>query len=114
MHIEVPRVPQDVLSAPQSPKGEPASEQIREQVEAVQALQIERQGVLNSKLSVKQIDKASQQLIDRAIEQFGLSARAYYRILKLARSIADLAGSQWIMQNYLAQAVQLRSFDRRN
>ncbi len=80
MHIEVPRVPQEVLSVP-SPKDEPTSEQIRQQVEEIQALQIERQGVLNSKLSVKQIDqicvldKGSQQLIDRAMNQLGLSAR---------------------------------------
>ncbi len=117
MHIEVPRVPQDVLSAP-SPEHEPTSEQIRKQVEAVQALQLERQGVLNSKLSVKQIDeicaldKSSQQLIDRAMNQLGLSARGYHRILKLARSIADLSASEAIGQIHLAQAIQLRSLDR--
>ncbi len=117
MHIEVPRVPQDVLSAP-SPKVESTSEQIREQIEAVQALQIDRQGVLNSKLSVKQIDQicaldtASQQLIDRAMNQLGLSARGYYRILKLARSIADLQRSENINKLHLGQAIQLRSLDR--
>lgn len=117
MHIEVPRVPQDVLSAP-SPIDEPTSEQIRKQVEAVQALQIKRQGVLNSKLTVKQIDevcaldKSSQQLIDRAMKQLGLSARAYHRILKLARSIADLQNGERISEQHLAQAIQLRSLDR--
>jgi magnesium chelatase family protein len=118
MHIEVPRVPQDVLSAP-SPKDEPGSEQIREQVKAVQAIQIERQGVLNSKLSVKQIDKicaldySSQRLLDRAMNQLGLSARGYHRILKLARSIADLQGSENISELHLGQAIQLRSLDRK-
>lgn len=117
IHVEVPRVPQEVLSAP-SLKNEPSSEQIREQVEAVQARQIERQGVLNSKLSVKQIDEvcaldnSSQQLIDRAMTQLGLSARGYHRILKLARSIADLSASKEIGQMHLAQAIQLRSLDR--
>ncbi len=117
MHIEVPRVPQEVLTAP-SPKDEPTSEQIRREVETIQVLQIERQGVLNSNLSVKQIDqicaldKASQQLIDRAMNQLGLSARGYHRILKLARSIADLQRSENISELHLGQAIQLRSLDR--
>jgi magnesium chelatase family protein len=117
MHIEVPRVPQEVLSAP-SPEDEATSEQIRQKVEAVQALQIERQGVLNSKLSVKQIDqicaldKASQHLIDRAMNQLGLSTRGYHRVLKLARSIADFQGSTNISELHLGQAIQLRSLDR--
>ncbi|RLD06309.1 MAG: hypothetical protein DRI65_07080 [Chloroflexota bacterium] len=117
MHIEVPRVPQEILTAP-SPRDEPTSEQIRKQVEAVQALQVARQGVLNSKLGVKQIDeicvldKASQQLINRAMNQLGLSARGYHRILKLARSIADLSASEAIGQMHLAQAIQFRSLDR--
>jgi magnesium chelatase family protein len=118
MHVEVPRVPQDVLAAP-SPKDELSSEQIREEVEAVQELQIERQGVLNSKLSVKQIDqlcvldKSSQRLIDHAMNRLGLSARGYHRILKLARSIADLQSSESISELHLGQAIQLRSLDRR-
>ena len=117
MHIEVPRVPQNVLSAP-SLNDEPTSEQIRNKVEAVHALQIERQGVLNSKLSVKQIDqvcalnRASQKLIDRAMIQLGLSARGYHRILKLARSIADIQRSKNINELHLGQAIQLRSLDR--
>jgi len=118
MHIEVPRVPQEVLSAP-VPQNEPGSEQAREQVETLQALQIERQDVLNSKLTVKQIDqvcaldKSSRQLIDSAMNQLGLSARAYHRILKLARSIADLQDSERISELHLAQAIQLRTLDRR-
>ena len=117
MHIEVPRVPQEVLSAP-VPEGEPTSEQVRARIEAVHAIQIQRQGVLNSKLGVKQVDEvcalgtSSQQLIDRAINQLGLSARAYHRILKLARSIADLDSSERIGQLHLSQAIQLRSLDR--
>ena len=118
IHVEVPRVPQALLTAP-TPKKELASEDIRAQVEAVQSTQTKRQGVLNSKLSVKQIDQlcvldtASQQLIDRAMEQLGLSARGYHRILKLARTIADLQESEHINQQHLAQAIQLRSLDRR-
>ena len=118
IHVEVPRVPQTVLTAP-TPENEPTSEDIRAQVEVVQVRQIKRQGVLNSTLSVKQIDQlcvldsASQQLIDHAMEQLGLSARGYHRILKLARTIADLQASEQINQQHLAQAIQLRSLDRR-
>ncbi|MEE9446944.1 MAG: YifB family Mg chelatase-like AAA ATPase [Arenicellales bacterium] len=117
MHIEVPRVPQTVLSAP-SPEDEPNSAQIRDEIEAVQAQQLERQACLNSALSVKQIDEfcrldeASQQLIDTAMLRLGLSARGYHRILKLARSIADLEGAEQIQQTHLGQAIQLRSLDR--
>lgn len=117
MHIEVPRVPQDVLSGPRS-EDEPGSQQIRQWVEDVHAMQIDRQGVLNSKLSVTQIDevcsldKASQHLINRAMRQLGLSARGYHRILKLARSIADIQHSKHISELHLGQAIQLRSLDR--
>ncbi len=117
MHIEVPRVPQEVLSAP-GPKDERTSSQIRNKVTAVQAKQTKRQGCLNSKLTPKQIDKIcaldkpAQQLIDTAMNRLGLSARGYHRILKLARSIADLACSEHITQAQLGQAIQLRSLDR--
>jgi magnesium chelatase family protein len=117
MHIEVPRVPQDVLSAP-SPKDEVNSGQIRENVAASRAGQLARQNCLNSELTPKQIDEIcaldadAQQLIDTAMSRLGLSARGYHRILKLARSIADLAHSEGIEQMHLGQAIQLRNLDR--
>ena len=117
MHIEVPRVPQDVLSAP-SPKDALSSEQIRELVIKAQLIQLKRQGCLNSKLETKQIDEVcalddnSQKLIDTAMLRLGLSARGYHRILKLARSISDLGSSDHVQQTHLAQAIQLRSLDR--
>ncbi len=117
MHIEVPRVPQEILTAP-SPKDEPSSERIRQKIHQVQGVQMKRQGCLNSKLEVKQVDEfcqldeSSQQLIDTAMKRLGLSARAYHRILKLARSIADLEGLEAIQQANLGEAIQLRSWDR--
>ena len=117
MHIEVPRVPQELLVAPRC-KDEMTSNQIRQQVEEAQQKQTDRQGCLNSKLSPKQVDKHcaldadSQKLINTAMLRLGLSARGYHRILKLARSIADLSGVDSIQQTHLAQAIQLRSFDR--
>jgi magnesium chelatase family protein len=117
MHVEVPRVPQEILTAP-GPKDELSSDEIRRRVEKVQSLQTSRQGCLNSKLSPRQIDEIcalnseSQNLINTAMLKLGLSARGYHRILKLARSIADLTKSDQIQKLHLAQAIQLRNLDR--
>jgi magnesium chelatase family protein len=117
MHIEVPRVPQELLTAP-SPEDEPTSDKIRKRVAEAQKNQTNRQGYLNSKLSPKQVDEfcvlgsESQNLINSAMLKLGISARGYHRILKLARSIADLDKSDQIQQLHLAQAIQLRNLDR--
>jgi magnesium chelatase family protein len=111
IRIEVPALPEAELMA--APDGE-ASPVIRERVEASRKRQIDRQGKSNAELSGKAIDRycapdaAGETLLKQAISRLSLSARAYHRILKLARSIADLEGASNIAPPHLAEAIQYR------
>jgi len=114
LHIEVPALKEDELTA--SHAGE-ASTSIRERVERARKIQIERQGKANFLLGSKEVDKfcapddAGMALLKQAISRLSLSARAYHRILKVARSIADLAGVDMIKSVHIAEAVQYRRFE---
>src|SRR5688500_17488544 len=116
IHIEVPRVEYEKLSDQRL--GE-TSLAIRARVERARKVQRERfrevKGVAcNAEMRPAEIrqycelDAAGQALIKAAMRQMHLSARAYHRILKLARTIADLAGSERIEAAHLAEAVQYR------
>jgi magnesium chelatase family protein len=116
IHVEVPRVEYEKLSDNRA--GE-TSAAIRARVEAARRRQRERfahtEGVTcNSEMRPAEIrdhcelDAAGQSLIKAAMRQLNLSARAYHRILKLSRTIADLAGSERIEAAHLAEAVQYR------
>jgi len=113
LHIEVPALPEDELTSRNTSE---ASVQIRERVERARKIQIERQGKANFLLGTKEIDKycltdnAGMTLLKQAISRLNLSARAYHRILKVARSIADLAGESVIKPAHIAEAVQYRRF----
>jgi magnesium chelatase family protein len=116
MQIEVPAVPQQELMK-QQVAGE-KSNAIRQRVEKAHRIQLERQGKTNSRLSVKEIDRfcaldnASENLLKQAISRLNLSARAYHRILKVARTIADLAGVEKISNQHIAEAIQYRRLDK--
>ena len=120
LHIELQPVPFEKLSGKRS--GE-KSKEIRKRVMAARYLQSERYSSrndvhYNAQMNVKQIrqycqiDKASQQLLKHAMQHLNLSARAYDRILKVARTISDLANSDHILPEHIAEAIQYRSLDR--
>jgi magnesium chelatase family protein len=95
-----------------------SSTKIRARVTRVWALQIGRSGVRNAHLAGKQFDavcnvgKTCWTLLERAAEQFNLSARAHQRVLRVARTIADLGGNLEIVPNHVAEALSLRCLDR--
>ncbi len=116
MQIEVSSLPQEELMQAQ-PMGEKSST-IRERVEEAYQLQCNRQGKTNSRLTVKEIDQlcvldtTSKNLLKQAINRLSLSARAYHRILKLARTIADLGNVEKINNQHIAEAIQYRKLDK--
>ncbi len=117
MQIEVPAVPQQELMK-QQVSGEKSSVIVTRVTESHQR-QLNRQGKTNSRLSVKEIDRycaldtTSETLLTQAINRLNLSARAYHRILKVARTIADLSGAENINNQHIAEAIQYRRLDKR-
>jgi magnesium chelatase family protein len=115
IHIEVPRVEYEKLSDDRL--GEP-SVTIRARVEAARARQMRRFAgtplLSNADMGPAevreycQVDEAGRSLLRAAMKQLQMSARAYHRILKLARTIADLAGTEEIQTAHLAEAIQYR------
>jgi magnesium chelatase family protein len=87
-------------------------------VAAARALQMRRQGKLNARLTVSEmkwvcgLQRDSRILLGTAVSRLGLSARACHRVLKLARTCADLAGAPDIRRIDVAEAVQLRALDK--
>lgn len=120
LHVEVPAVS---LAELRSSAGE-GTESVARRVAEARALQNERFGPqattpTNSAMTPEQlrrfcaVDAAGRGLLDTAFERLGLSARALDRVLKVARTIADLNGSDAVRSAHLAEAIQYRSLDRR-
>ena len=120
IHIEVTPVPFDKLS--DETKGE-SSVDIRKRVTKAREVQVERfreseKTNYNAQMGVKQIrkycamDESSKALLKNAMERLNLSARAYDRILKVSRTIADLEGAETVNCTHISEAIQYRSLDR--
>jgi magnesium chelatase family protein len=116
MHVEVPRQPPDPDW--QGDNHNESSAQVARRVALAIERQLDRQGRRNHALDVSQLakhsrpDQAGRQLLHRAIERLGLSMRAYHRILKVARTIADLDDSDGIHANHISEAIGYRRLDR--
>jgi len=122
IHVEVVPVPfRELADARESEQ----SEKVRERVTATRQIQEkryeEKKGIhCNAQITSKmlreicKIDQVGQALLKTAMEKLNLSARAYDRILKVARTIADLESSKDIKPEHLAEAIQYRSLDREN
>ena len=115
IQIEVPAVRPEDLSRASS--GD-SSSVVRERVEQARDKMIKRQGKENTRLTPREIDTYCKPddngaaLLIQAISRLGLSARGYHRILKVARTIADLAGLEHVSAAHVAEAIQYRRFDR--
>lgn len=111
LHVEVPSLNADELTSQQ--QGEP-SQQVKERVIEARNKQLARQGKPNSALSGSELDQVAMvatdaaTLLHQAIDKLGLSARSYHRVLRVARTIADVAHSENIQKAHVLQAIQLR------
>jgi magnesium chelatase family protein len=115
IHVEVPRVDYEKLTDDRLGEG---SEAIRRRIEKARRVQRERFSgsglTCNADMGPAEVreycrlDEAGRSLLRAAMKQLALSARAYHRVLKLARTIADLAGSEVIETSHLAEAIQYR------
>src|SRR6267154_1849030 len=114
MHIEVPAVAYKELRGKDTGVGSP---EMRHRVQAARAIQQQR-GFYNARIPSRllrnfcALDDAGERTLEMAVRRMGLSARAHDRILKVARTIADLGNSEAVTAKHLAEAVQYRSLDR--
>ena len=115
IHVEVPAVKYKEMAGETT--GE-TSEQVRERVEKARSVQQRRFKHSNARMTPKQIkehcrlDEESQELLKMAMTELNLSARAYDRILKVSRTIADLDDAPTIQSQHISEAIQYRSLDR--
>ena len=117
LHLTVPTLPKNALSQ-KDQYSEPSATVLNRVVNARQ-IQLKRQQKPNRELSTTELDRHcklsadNQKLLETAMEKLNLSARAYHRIIKVARTIADLEGKAEIAQPHLSEAISYRTLDRK-
>ncbi len=116
MSIEIPALPKGTLSQG-GDRGE-STQVVKQRVWQARQVMLAHNGKVNALLNSREIeqvcklDKADAEFLEQALHQLGLSVRAYHRILKVARTIADLSQSEWIEKAHLAEALGYRNMDR--
>ncbi len=117
LHVEVPRVSAAAIA---SSRPAESSSAVACRVATARERQLRRQGTSNARFESSDLaaavgaDEAALELLGKAMRSLALSARAYHRVLKVARTIADLAGSDAVVVEHIAEAVALRHLDRRS
>jgi magnesium chelatase family protein len=116
LHIEVPRLNYEKLKSMEDIE---KSATIRQRVEKAQAKQLARfeksDTITNAEMSPRQVEKycelddEAEKIVRQAVDKMNLSARSYHRLLKVARTIADLSDSEGISKNHIAEALQFRT-----
>ncbi len=116
LHVEVLPISAEVLQAPMDTDN--SSDTVRKRVSLAWDIQSKRQNKPNSWLTPKELDdfapleENAAKLLAQAMERLKLSARVYHRIIKIARTLADLANESTIHSAHIAEALQYRKFDR--
>lgn len=117
LSIEVPLLPQGALQNNSEQRGE-TTQQVRQRVLKAREIQFARRGKINAQLTTREIEQDCKlevkdaAFLENTLLKLGLSVRAYHRILKVSRTIADLANEPNIQQQHLAEALGYRAMDR--
>lgn len=118
MHVEVARLPPELFEAQTEKNKMESSSDIRKRIKNAREYQFARQGKYNSALTVSElenlnnIDNEAKAFLNKVMTTFHFSARVYHRIIKLARTIADLEENAIVHANHLSEALQYRCLDR--
>ena len=122
--VEVPPLPPGTLSSDSSSDSASTArardDEVKQLIELTQGKMLSRQGRINNKLVGREIEKhcelrkEDQKFLDLAVTKLGISARGYFKILRIARTIADLADEEHIATNHVTEALGYRKLDRSN